>query len=289
MPVAPPRSRAATDACVTCGTPTRGDYCTACGERRPHEHDLRLRSFLASGLSDLLDLDSRGYRSFRALLGRPGHLTAEYVAGRRTPWLTPFQIFIICNVVFFIGVGFVPMNALTTSLGSQTNGQVYSEFARDVLRSRDVASYPGGFDGYSAAYGAMTEQYAKSLVLVLVPGFAAILALLLLLRREPFVKHLVFALHTVAVLLLILLALGAALGLVSRLGAVNAGSWLYTESAFALGFGLLFAPYLYLGLRRAYDMARPAAAAAALIAFFSLPILLLGYRFLLFMVVVYSL
>lgn len=267
----------------------RGEYCIACGERRPHERDLRLRSFLASGLSDLLDLDSRGYRSFRALLGRPGHLTAEYVAGRRTPWLTPFQIFIICNVIFFIGVGFVPMNALTTALGSQTNGQVYSEFARDVLRSRDIAAYPGGFDGYEAAYDAMTEQYAKSLVLVLVPGFAAVLALLLLLRREPFVKHLVFALHAVAVLLLILLALGAVLGLVSRLGAASTGGWLYTEGTFALGICMLFVPYLYLGLRRAYDMARPAAAATALLAFFSLPLLLLGYRFLLFMVVVYSL
>src|SRR5690554_6088754 len=234
MSYAPPRPDVAIE-CVTCGAPLRGEYCATCGERPPHSRDLRLRSFLASGLSDLLDLDSRGYRSFRALLGRPGHLTAEYVRDRRTPWLTPFQVFLICNLIFFIGVGFVPMHALTTSLGSQINGQVYSGLAREVLRARDVAAYPGGFDGYSAAYDALTQQYAKSLVLVLVPGFAAVLSLLLVLRREPFVKQLVFALHAIAVLLLILLALGAALALVPRLITESVAVWLYTEAAFGIG------------------------------------------------------
>ncbi len=57
-------------------------FCPECGEQRVSESDYLLRRFLANAVGELSNLDSRVFRSFRALIANPGHLTAEHIAGR---------------------------------------------------------------------------------------------------------------------------------------------------------------------------------------------------------------
>ena len=76
---------------MTCGAALHGPFCHACGERVLDPADLRLPAFLRHVAEGAFDLDSRLWRTFRELFRRPGLLTAEFMAGRRRPYLHPLQ------------------------------------------------------------------------------------------------------------------------------------------------------------------------------------------------------
>jgi hypothetical protein len=273
--------------CVSCGARLDGDYCSRCGEKRADLRNLWLRRFLRDSAESFFNLDATAWRSLAALLARPGLLTAEYVAGRRRPWLSPIQLFLIVNVAyFFLATSLIPAGTLTTSLRSQLHGQRYSEHARDMVRAR-FAAEPGDtvdFDAFESRFNFATEQYAKSLVLVLVPLFAMVLALLFAGRRVPFVQHIVFAIHFVAFLLTALLVLGL---LVVGLAQVDPrlAAALESEARVALLMFAVLAPYLVLGFRRAYGAGVVGGVLRAIVVFATIPFVLMGYRFLLFHVV----
>lgn len=99
-PVSPPAK-----ACGNCGAPLHGPFCYACGQ--PEKGMVR---HLASVLSDVADtifnVDSRIFRSIPALYFRPGFLTREYFAGRRTRYVTPFRLFFFLCVIAFFAIQF---------------------------------------------------------------------------------------------------------------------------------------------------------------------------------------
>ena len=89
--------------CANCGAPMHGPFCYACGQ--PEKGMIR---HLASVLSDVADtifnVDSRIFRSILPLYFRPGFLTNEYFAGRRTRYVTPFRLFFFMCVISFFAI-----------------------------------------------------------------------------------------------------------------------------------------------------------------------------------------
>lgn len=70
-------------ACGNCGVPLQGPYCHACGQ--PVKGMIRhLASVMADIGDTLFNVDSRIFRTLVPLYLRPGFLTNEYLAGRRT-------------------------------------------------------------------------------------------------------------------------------------------------------------------------------------------------------------
>jgi len=92
--LAPPR-------CLNCGHVLHGQYCGICGQRSSNRL-ISLWGLIAEGLGDLLDMDSRLWRTLRALLLRPGYLTAEYLEGRRARFMPPFRMYLAFSLLFFI-------------------------------------------------------------------------------------------------------------------------------------------------------------------------------------------
>jgi hypothetical protein len=88
-------------ACVTCGTSVATSHCPDCGESRVRPRDLGLRKLTIEAFHSLTDVDSRLIRSIRALLFRPGALTIAYLEGPRKPYIAPFQLFLLANLLFF--------------------------------------------------------------------------------------------------------------------------------------------------------------------------------------------
>jgi hypothetical protein len=91
---APPR-------CLNCGHVLHGQYCGVCGQRSSSRL-ISLWGLVAEGLGDLLDMDSRLWRTLRALLVRPGYLTAEYLEGRRARFMPPFRMYLAFSLLFFL-------------------------------------------------------------------------------------------------------------------------------------------------------------------------------------------
>jgi hypothetical protein len=97
--------------CANCGAPMYGPFCYACGQ--PEKGMIRhLASVMADVADTIFNVDSRIFRSVPALYFRPGFLTNEYFAGRRTRYVTPFRLFFFLSVIAFFAIQFASMPEL---------------------------------------------------------------------------------------------------------------------------------------------------------------------------------
>ncbi|MEP7042725.1 MAG: DUF3667 domain-containing protein [Dokdonella sp.] len=90
-------------ACANCSAPMHGPFCYACGQ--PEKGMIRhLASVMADVADTIFNVDSRIFRSLLPLYFRPGYLTVEYFAGRRTRYVTPFRLFFFLCVISFFAI-----------------------------------------------------------------------------------------------------------------------------------------------------------------------------------------
>jgi hypothetical protein len=87
--------------CQNCGTALTGPFCSACGQRE-QSRIVSLGSLLKDAVGDIYHLDSRIWRTLRALLTKPGFLTVEFLAGRRARYLPPFRLYLVVSIVLFL-------------------------------------------------------------------------------------------------------------------------------------------------------------------------------------------
>jgi hypothetical protein len=133
-------------ACMNCGTPLAGEHCHHCGQRHePHVHSLW--HFLREATESLTHADSRLWRTLWALIAKPGHLTREFLDGRRARYLPPFRLYLVISVAFFIALGASPMRGdmidinMTgpPNVSEQVKQEIASEIAADMRKSADAA------------------------------------------------------------------------------------------------------------------------------------------------------
>lgn len=274
--------------CPECGEPIPERFCTRCGEKRVEERDYSLSHFLAEALNVIANLESPIPRSFFALLCRPGLLTAEYLTGRRKRYLKPLQVFLLCNVIYFFAQPLSGFNTLTTPLRVHLTGMPYKQSARrlvsEVLDRRHVA-----FEEYAASFDATIQNQAKTLVIVMVPMFAAVLVPLYWRRRRFFVEHLVFATHFYSVFLLFLLVLNSITALTFRFARRFGVVW---SSNYDLLVSVLFlcfcGAYIFVALRRVYREGWAATLLKCLALVVALAVVVQTYRLLLFFTAFYA-
>jgi hypothetical protein len=104
-------SSADTPNCLNCGTRLRGQYCGNCGQRSRNRL-ISIWQLLQEAFGDLLELDSRLWRTLLPLLVRPGQLTRDYLEGRRARYMPPFRTYLVLSVVFFVVAFFNPKEDL---------------------------------------------------------------------------------------------------------------------------------------------------------------------------------
>jgi hypothetical protein len=280
------------DACPSCGSAVFERYCAQCGERRLDRSDFRVRRYLGEAFASITEADSRVWRSFRALLFRPGLLSAEYVAGRRRPWIGPVQLFLLCNVVFFVVLEFMPVHVFTTRLSDHLLHHPYSEWAlaqeaRAGVTFRELHADPAEFAVYARTFDAVTAGLAKSLIFVMIPGVAALLALLHIGRRRYFVEHLTLATHYFAVLLLGLLAVLLFLLLAAfAFDAFGVATTIGDDDSFSSMMLVVLAAWLVPAMRRFYRQHWVWATLKFAVFIVAFVWILFGYRLLLFVVTI---
>ena len=98
--------------CLNCGTELGGQYCGHCGQRATSRL-ISLWELIRDGFGDLLDIDSRLWRTLIPLLIRPGQLTLDYLQGRRARYMPPFRMYLVLSVVFFVIAFFDPRDDLS--------------------------------------------------------------------------------------------------------------------------------------------------------------------------------
>jgi len=98
--------------CLNCGAELRGQYCGDCGQRARNRL-ISLWELIQDAFGDLLELDSRLWRTVIPLLIRPGQLTLDYLQGKRARYMPPFRMYLVLSVIFFVVAFFDPREDLS--------------------------------------------------------------------------------------------------------------------------------------------------------------------------------
>lgn len=263
--------------CGDCLAVVTGIYCAQCGQKQksPVRH---FRQLAGEFFNDVLNLDTRLLETLKALLFKPGQLSNEYFADRRTRYVSPIKLYFLLSIVAF----FLIQQSLDTAVEAET---AVVE-AGKAKTGEDMNFTIGNFNGSpwdaksnpiavgwlpDAANDLMNERLGRlektvrnkdwtqllhaglsatpQALLLLLPFFALLLKLAYLFRRRLYMEHLIVALHNHAFLLL---AISIGVVLSAMTGWIGGGWW---QSLLGLLSSLLvfWVPlYFLLGLKRIY-------------------------------------
>ena len=85
--------------CPTCGETITRQFCSACGEHKFDRHTFSLKHFAHHAAHELFHLDSKILRTVRYLFSKPAFVTAEYLAGKRSRYMNPLRLYVLCFAV----------------------------------------------------------------------------------------------------------------------------------------------------------------------------------------------
>jgi quinol monooxygenase YgiN len=121
--------------CLNCHAPMRGQYCAQCGQRS-RDRLITLWELTRDVLGDLVDMDSRLWRSLLPLMFRPGLLTRDYLLGRRARYMPPFRMYLILSLLFFLLVSIISDDSnLKMVSGDQDDQALSIRFDGDKARA----------------------------------------------------------------------------------------------------------------------------------------------------------
>jgi hypothetical protein len=224
--------------CENCGAALSGPYCASCGQ--PARSPIRtVRAFASEVLRDLASLDSRFARTVYALFLRPGHLTREYLAGRRVRYSQPVQLYIVAAAAFFLVGTYRPFVWIDTQRRVVAATLPGMEVRSEAIRER-LGAIPAGppLELFAERFVNVVSAYLPVFLIASVALFSVLVYALNVRRERRWMPHAVFALHWVAFYLPVMAA--------ARL---FPPAWLVQQMTIAVAL-----VYLTVALRRVYGL-----------------------------------
>lgn len=101
--------------CISCGTKINHIYCGNCGQKND---DLRrsLWRLIAESLGGIFSFESRVWRTWGALLFKPGKVAREYANGARTTYSPPIRAYLVVTFIFFSFLAIFHVNLFAMSV-----------------------------------------------------------------------------------------------------------------------------------------------------------------------------
>lgn len=258
-------------------------YCGHCGERLLGHHELSLGAQIEQVFHGLFHLDGRVGRSFLLLITRPGFLAAEYCRGARVRYMKPVQLFLVANLAYFLLQPYFGFGTFNSTLEMQLGNQFYSVPLRSVVEER-LAETGESKAAYAERFDRKASALSRSLVLLLIPVFAGLLAVLFRRRGRRFPEHIVLATHHVA-FQLAFLYLPALWGI----GQLARRGWLPRfEIEWEVSLMLLDLAWWTFASRRFYGSGPWVALGKAVLLSVAMLPAVLGYRYVLFWITFWS-
>jgi hypothetical protein len=272
--------------CPTCAAATVTQFCPTCGEQALDQRELTLQGLLSQILHGLTSVDGRLLRTFARLLRHPGDLTVAYLQGQRRPYIGPVALYLMANVLFFAAESLPGGEVLSTSLDFHLNRQPWSPWAQTLV-SRHLEARSITLENYAPIFDNALSLHARSLIILMALWFAVLPWFVFHKRREPFVAHAVFSLHLYSFLLLLLGAADLLPMLHARLGG-REGTWVLLDNGIAVAMLLACATYMYVATKKVYAAHGAARVAQVAVMTVGVGAIVLGYRFGLFVLTLYT-
>ncbi len=206
--------------CRNCGALVRGEYCSDCGQREGIA-DQRFLEVARDLASDVIEIDSRFWRTLYPLILRPGLLSAEYFAGRRARYLPPLRLYLVLSFCLFLyfsfaastglGPGFVSIDGETGEVAALEEDSAPDPDPNELnidfgatdedspvwlkeIERRVEVNASSLRDNPKPLVDSMLD-YGPQLMFVLLPLFALLVQFAYLFSPYHYLQHLVFALH----------------------------------------------------------------------------------------------
>ena len=204
--------------CENCGAELSGPFCSHCGQAARSRRGSFAR-MIAEASEDVLRFDSKFYHSLLHLLIKPGHLSKQFLDGKRVSILPPVRMYLVISLLFFF-VFDIPAPDVRNSnvyignelIGKETPVQGQSNFH---LISFDASNTDSAAQTWLENFISEKIEPVKGLdpqllldrifkkledivpnfLILFLPLFALILKLLYLFKRVLYFDHLIFALH----------------------------------------------------------------------------------------------
>ncbi len=272
--------------CPTCKVSVSTPHCAMCGERPIDPRELTVPGLFRQLLEAFSNIDGRLLRSFRTLLRSPGMLTNSYLAGQRLVYIRPLSLFLVSNVFFFGVQSLTSTSIVSPPLESNLHVQDWSAVGRSLVANQ-LEARGINLEQLTLLYNQTAILNAKSLVILMVLPFTLLTALMFVRQKKPFVAHVVFSLHMYTfVLLLYCLALLVIL-LDGYFGGNGALSPLL-DNILTASLQAAFAAYLYLATGSVYGASGVTRIIKTVLLSVAVGVILLGYRFVIFLITLYS-
>jgi len=122
--------------CLNCGHEVNdASYCAHCGQPNTH-HRIPLKLLFKDFFGDYFTFDSKFFHSLFPLFFKPGHLTREYLSGRRVSYIFPLRLYVFTSFLFFFIIAInAKIDKNRTDKLTENEGIEIGSFKSDSLRS----------------------------------------------------------------------------------------------------------------------------------------------------------
>jgi len=270
--------------CPSCGREITGKYCANCGEKKMTHHDLSIKHFIEESVESFIHFDNKFFRSVKLLFTQPGALTIHFEQGRKVPFMKPVQLFVICNLLFFLLVG--GMNVFSVPL---KNFLSYTNYINNGTLNTFTSKFGSGADIYqiSLLFDEKMMSQSKAFIFLFIPFFALACVLLFFRKKKYLTLHLVFSTHFFSFLLIFFILFHFLFEIPNRY-LFHISYDTFDNIAVLINVSVLIL-YFSIAAKRFYKVKWLTAIIAGLFAGFLFINLLQGYRLLLFNKIIHSL
>jgi hypothetical protein len=234
--------------CTNCGSDSADVYCARCGEKQPGHHDLGVSHFAHDVFHELAHLDSKFFKTLRDLITKPGFLTQEYFAGRKSRYIPPLRLFLTLFAFQFLALTVYKPAAMYTVASLKKfdkAGALTKLLEKAAIKRHTTEDYEQRID----------ERWHKNYSLLQLLNILGVALVLKLLHRRRFLgEHLVFAAHFLAFSYIVVLLVDWP---VYAVAGFQPGPVQKVVFATTIGIQLV---YLFLAQRRFYTNSRASTA-----------------------------
>jgi hypothetical protein len=227
--------------CTNCGGAS-SDYCVRCGERQPGHHDLSVKHFAHDVVHEFVHLDSKLFRTLRDIVAKPGFLTEEYFAGRKSRYIPPLRLFLTLFALQFLAFTFYQPAAIFTVASMK---KLDKAGALTKLIDKRAVKLHLTREEFEERLDERWHKNYSLLQLMNIVGVAVVLKVLH--RKRYFAEHLVFAAHFLALSYIVALVVDWP---IYAIAGFHPGPLQKAVSAVTIGILLV---YLFIAQRRFYS------------------------------------
>jgi len=191
------------DICINCKTELEGPYCYSCGEKIITDKDFTIKKLLEQSVDVFTHLDSKVFTTLKWLLFKPGELSVAYITGLRKPFMKPFQIFILTNILFFLLLSNIDIFRMPSTYFFSVKNIGGYHITDIVLRKTLETSQTK--NEIALIYDLKSATLAKTYVIIFIPLLSFVFALLFIRKKLQIGKHIVFSTHLFSFLLILLI------------------------------------------------------------------------------------